>query len=117
MSGGQEERDTTPYEIGDGYIDDGNKFFCLGLNVTSMPSKGFYLCDKELLQDLDHFDDKGGVQGQSGDPYTDKDWVDLQGEERWNFLIYSRSDHLVEFEGICVKLSYERTNTSTFRSD
>ena len=41
MSGGQEERDTMSDEIVNGYIDDSNEFFCLGLNVTSMPSKGF----------------------------------------------------------------------------
>ena len=42
---------------------------------------------------LDHFGDKGLVQGQSGDPHTDKNWADLQGKERWNFLIYSRTNH------------------------
>jgi hypothetical protein len=56
------------------------------------------------------------VQGRPGDPNTDKDWADLQGKDRWNFLISSRSNHLIEFEGIFVKLGYERTNTSTLQN-
>ena len=58
---------------------------------------------------LDHFGDKGQVQGP--DPHTDEDWADLQGKERWNFLIYSRSDHPIEVEGIEVKLGWETTKT------
>ena len=98
MLGGQEERDTTAYKIGDGFIDDGNKFFCLGLNVTSMPSKGFYLCDKEVAQE------------QPGVWCTDEEWEDLEGPERWNFLKYCRSDFPFELGGIHVKLSYEMKN-------
>ena len=44
-----------------------------------------------------------------GDPLTDKDWTDLQGKERWNFRIYSRTDHLIEFEGVKVRLSTVNT--------
>ena len=70
MSGGQEEQDTTTDKIGFGYIDDSNYFHCFGLKVDSMPSKGFYLCDKEVAQE------------QSGDRCTVEEWADLEGTER-----------------------------------
>ena len=68
------------------------------------------------MNTLDYFSDKGLVQGQSGDPHTDKGWEDLQGKERWNFLIYSRTNHPIEFEGIKVKLSYEITNKTILQN-
>ena len=55
-------------------------------------------------------------KGVPGDVHTDKDWTDLQGKERWNYLIYSRSDPLIEFERISVKLVYERTSISILQN-
>ena len=56
------------------------------------------------------------MKGQSGDPHTDKDWADLEGKERWNVLIYSRSNFPIEFEGTQVKLCYEITNKTILQN-
>ena len=47
-------------------------------------------------------------QVQGPDLRTDEDWADLQGKERWNLLLYSRTNHPIEFEGVKVKLSVEQ---------
>ena len=56
------------------------------------------------------------MQGQSGDPHTDKDWDDLEGKERWNFLAYSRNKYPIEFEEINVELSVEVTNKTILQN-
>ena len=124
MSGGKKEWETTLAKVGstpqvqggnnvdnndynDGYIDDNNED-----NFDGEPDKNSMqlIGSSKGMNTLDDFSDKGLVQRQSGDPHTDKDWADLEGKERWNLVIYSRSDHPIEFEWIKVKLSLEITN-------
>ena len=117
MLRGQKEWATTPEKVGttpqdqggnngvnsdynNGYIDDNNEDNFDGEpEKNSMQLKGL----SKGMTTLDHFSDKRLVQGQSGDPHMDKDWADLKGKERWNLVIYSRSNHPIEFEGNKVK--------------